>query len=141
MTSEINVGTLGEANPSTDTIRKNFDQAAAEITALQTFGGIGSSATVAALGTVQADAAAITTGLTLVSGADAIKGVKLPAAAARQVCFVKNGANAVLKIWPNTDDAINAIAANSAFSIAALTSVILVSYDATTWYSFPLVAS
>ena len=98
-------------------------------------------ATVAALGTVQGDAAAITTGFTLVSGADAAKGVILPTAAPGLVAIVKNGANAVLKIWPNTSDAINAIAANSSLDIAALTSVVLVSYDATTWYSVPLLPS
>jgi len=99
------------------------------------------TATVAATGSLQTDAAAVTTGFTLVSAADATKGVKLPAAAAGLQVIIKNGANAVLKIWPNTDDAINAVGANNAFSIAALTSVHLISYDATTWYSLPLLPS
>lgn len=99
------------------------------------------TATVAATGSLQTDAAAVTTGFTLVTAADATKGVKLPAAAAGLQVTIKNGANAVLKIWPNTDDAINAVGANNAFSIAALTSVQLISYDATTWYSLPLLPS
>jgi len=99
------------------------------------------TATVAATGSNQSNAAAVTTGFTLVSAADATKGVKLPAASAGLQCIVKNGANAVLKIWPNTSDAINAIAANGSFDIAALTSVHLVSYDAVTWYSLPLLPS
>lgn len=99
------------------------------------------SATVAAAGSTQANAAAIATGFTLVSAANGTKGVLLPAAAAGLVCIIKNNAAGALKIWPNTDDAINAVDANAAFSITNLTSVMLVAYDATTWYSVPLVAS
>ena len=104
--------------------------------------GIGATpATVAATGTVQADAASIAVGFTLVSGADAAKGVKLPAAAAGKMCYVKNNAAAILKVWPNTDDAINAIAANSNIAMASLTSAIYYAYDATTWYTIPLLPS
>jgi predicted RecA/RadA family phage recombinase len=97
--------------------------------------------TVAATGSTQADAAQLVEGHTLVSAADATKGVKLPAAAAGKQVSIKNGANAVLKVWPATGDAINAIAANSNYVLAAYTSVILISYDGTTWHSIPLVAS
>lgn len=99
------------------------------------------TATVAATGSAQGDAAAVTTGFTLVTAADGTKGVILPAAAAGKQVEIKNGANAVLKIYPATGDAINALAANAALSIAALTSVILTAYDATTWYSTPLLPS
>ena len=75
------------------------------------------------------------------SAADATKGVLLPAAAAGALCIVKNNVNAVLKIWPASGDAINAIGADTAMSIAALTSVVLVAYDATTWYTVPLLPS
>lgn len=98
-------------------------------------------ATVAAAGANQGNAAAIATGFTLVSAADATKGVILPAAAAGLICFVKNNAAAVLKVYPNTSDAINAIAADGAFSMASLTSCIFIAYDAVTWYTIPLVAS
>jgi len=99
------------------------------------------SATVAAAGSTQANAAAIATGFTLVSAADATKGVKLPAAAAGLVCIVKNNVNAVLKVWPNTSDAINALNADAVMNMAALTSAIFVAYDATTWYTVPLLPS
>lgn len=135
-------------NPSTDSIRKAMQTADDEISALQTadaasvtLQGVGVVATVAATGSLQTDAAAVGVGFTLVSAADATKGVKLPAAVAGQQCRIKNNANAVLKVWPNTDDAINAIAANSALSMAAFTSAIFECYDGTTWYTTPLLPS
>ena len=99
------------------------------------------SATVAATGTVQADAALIATGFTLVSGADDTKGVKLPAAAAGLVCIIKVGTGADLKVWPNTSDAINAIAADSAMTVVDDVCFALIAYDATTWYTLPLLPS
>ncbi len=100
------------------------------------------SATVAAAGSTQANANAVTTGFTLVSAADDTKGVRLPAAAAGLLCIIKNNVSAkTLKIWPATSDAVNALSPDSSFDIAGLTSCLLVAYDATTWYSVPLVAS
>lgn len=100
-------------------------------------------ATVAAAGSVQGDAGACVAGFTHATGADATKGVRLPAAAAGVICIIKNSdaANAILKIWPASGDAINAITADAAFSIAAKTSVMLIALDATTWYSLPLLPS
>jgi len=108
-----------------------------------TFGGMPRipTATVAAAGDAQANAAAITTGFTLVSAADATKGVKLPAAVAGAVCIVKNNVAAVLKVWPATGDAINAESVNANDVLAASTSATYVAYDATTWYSIPLLGS
>ena len=100
--------------------------------------------TVVATGTTQANAAALTGGCTnLVTGADATKGVVLPAAVAGLRVEVKNAdvANAVLKIWPAVGDGVNAVAVDAAFSIAAKTSVVLVALDGTTWYSIPLLPS
>ena len=71
----------------------------------------------------------------------ASKGVLLPAAAAGKVVIIKNNAAGALKIWPASGDAINAVAPDGAYSITNLTSVLLVAYDDTTWYSVPLVAS
>jgi len=99
------------------------------------------TATVAATGSTQSDAASISDGLTLVTAADATKGVKLPAAIAGRTVIIKNGANAVLKVWPATGDGINAITVDSNYVLAANTSSLLIAYDATTWYSVPLVAS
>jgi predicted RecA/RadA family phage recombinase len=101
------------------------------------------SATVAATGSIQGDAALVAEGFTLVTAADATKAALLPAAAAGAVCIIKNedSANAVLPIFPAVGDAINALSANASLDIAAKTAVILVAYDATTWYSIPLLAS
>lgn len=99
------------------------------------------SATVAATGSAQGDAAAVTAGFTLVSAADGTKGVILPAASAGVVVIIKNGAGAILKIYPASADAINALSANASYNIASNTSTLLVAYDSTTWYSVPLVAS
>lgn len=100
------------------------------------------SNTKAAAGSAQGDATAITAeGFCLVTAADATKGVKLPAAAAGKMVIVKNNANAVLKVYPNTSDAINALSADAAISMAAYTSAIFIAYDATTWYTVPLLPS
>ena len=102
------------------------------------------SATVAAAGSSNTDAAAIAGGFTLVSAADATKGVILAAPVAGTVVIIKNGdtANAVLKVYPNSGAAINALTATTgAYSMAAKTSMLLVAYSATQWYTLPLVAS
>ena len=99
------------------------------------------SATVAAAGSTQANAAAVSDGFTLVSGADGTKGILLPAAVAGRTVILKNNANAVLKVWPASGDAVNAITADSNYVLAAYTSSLLVAYDSTTWYSVPLLAS
>jgi hypothetical protein len=99
------------------------------------------SATVAAAGSTQANAAAVSDGFTLVSGADGTKGILLPAAVAGRTVILKNNANAVLKVWPASGDAVNATAADSNYVLAAYTSSLLVAYDSTTWYSVPLLAS
>ena len=99
------------------------------------------AATVAAAGDAQGNAAAITTGFTVVTAADGTKGVKLPTAVAGLMVIVKNNANNTLKLYPNSDDAINAIAANTELVMGAYTSCILVAYDATHWYTIPLLPS
>jgi hypothetical protein len=99
-------------------------------------------ATVAATGSVQGDAAALPeSGFVTVSAADATKGVRLPAAVAGRTLRIKNLNAAVLKLWPATGDAINAIAANSSMNIPASTAFTIISYDGTTWYTIPLVPS
>lgn len=100
------------------------------------------TSTVAAAGSVQGDAAALSDGFNLVSAADGTKGVKLPAAVAGRVVIIKNNTSAqVLKVWPSSGDAINAVTADSNDTMAGLTAMLLVAYDATTWYSIPLLAS
>jgi hypothetical protein len=98
-------------------------------------------AAVAAVGSTQANAAALSEGLNVVSAADGTKGVRLPTAVAGTVVIVKSTAAAALKIYPATGAAINAVTANDAYSIASLTSTMLVASSTTQWYSVPLVAS
>ena len=110
---------------------------------LTTTGGLYiKTATVAAAGSNQGTAAAVSDGFTLVTAADDAKGVILPAAVAGRTVIIKNNVSAkTLKIYPASGDAINALSANASYDIAGLTSTMLVAYDATTWYSLPLVAS
>lgn len=101
---------------------------------------------VAAAGSAQGDATAITeTGPAFIhgTGADGTKGIILPAAAAGRILFIKNSdaANAVLKVYPASGDAINALAGDVAISMAAKTSAVFVALDATTWYTIPLLPS
>lgn len=98
-------------------------------------------AAVAAAGSVQGDAAALSEGLNVVSAADATKGVILPAGAVGKEVWVKNNAAAVLKVYPATGGAINAVAANGAFSMASLTACLFKASATGQWYTFPLVAS
>ena len=99
------------------------------------------TATVAAAGSTQANAAAVSDGFTLVTGADGTKGVVLPAAVAGRTVILKNNAGSTLKVWPASGDGINAITVDSNFTMATVTACMLVAYDSTTWYSIPLVAS
>ena len=94
------------------------------------------SATVAATGSSNTDAATVAGGFTLVTAADATKGVILSAPVAGTVVIIKNGdaANAVLKVYPNSGASINALTATTGgYSMAAKTSMILVAYSATQW--------
>lgn len=99
------------------------------------------NADVAATGSTQADAAQVYEGFTVVTGADATKGVILPTAVPGMRVTIKNGTAAVLKVYPKTGGAINAVATNGAFSVPASTPVILVAKTPTQWYSIPLLPS
>lgn len=100
----------------------------------------------AAAGNAQGNAGAVTVasgGFVHATGADATKGIVLPAAAAGAFIIVKNAdaANNVLKVYPASGDAINALSADAAISMAAKTSALFVAIDATTWYTVPLLPS
>lgn len=101
-----------------------------------------SSATAAAAGSTNADATVIGEGFTLVTAADGTKGVKLPAPSPGAICVVKNGAAAILKVYPGTGKKINGgTATTGALSMAANTSCVFVAYDTTDWYTAPLLPS
>jgi hypothetical protein len=101
--------------------------------------------TVAAAGSTAANAGVATTyGVIHATGADATKGIKLPTAAAGKVVIVKNAdaANAVLKVYPGTDDKINsATATTGSLNMAAKTSAMFVAISDVDWFSVPLLPS
>lgn len=90
---------------------------------------------VAATGSTQADAAALTQGaLNTVSAADGTKGVLLPAAVAGAKCRVYNEhASNGLKVYPASGDDINDGTANAAVTIEGKTLAIFEAIDAATW--------
>ena len=131
--------TITGATISGGTVSSATSVSASDIT---TTGGLYiKTATVAAAGSTQANAAAVSDGFTLVTAADGTKGVVLPAAVAGRTVILKNNVAAVLKVWPASGDGINAITVDSNFTITNLSACMLVAYDSTTWYSIPLVAS
>ena len=97
----------------------------------------------AAAGTTRADATAMTASFNWVTGADAAKGVILPAPTAGRLVVIKNDdtANAILKVYAPGSATINGTAGSTAFSMAAKTAGWFVAYDTTSWFSVPLVAS
>lgn len=91
--------------------------------------------TVAAAGSTQGDATAIAHRVEVVTAADATKGVILPATpTAGDYYIIANGANAVLKIYPGSGDAINGTAANSAVSVAAYAYTPCFASSASQWW-------
>lgn len=107
------------------------------VVATTPIGGTGSTVTdigtLAAAGTTIADAGVIANRHTLVTAADATKGVVLPAANVGDVYVIGNGAAAVLKVYPAVDSSINGLAANANIAIAASKGAVLVKYNATAW--------
>lgn len=94
------------------------------------------SATVAAGGTTQANANAVTTGFTKVTGADNTASIVLPSAAAGAVCVIKSSVSGkTLPVFPAASDAINGGAANASYIMANMAQRVFVAYDATTWYT------
>lgn len=144
-------GGIGGTNQTVPVTAANFQAlaeemvlAVAKINALVTaINNLITVTAVAAAGNAQGNAAALSEGINIVSAADDTKGVKLPTAAAGKICIVKSTvANKILKVYPNTDDVINALSANAAISLASgPTPAIFVCADETTWYTVPLLPS
>ena len=97
----------------------------------------------AAAGSTRADATAMTASFNWVTGADATKGVVLPAPTAGRIIALKNDdtANAVLKVYAPGSAQINGVAGTTAFSVAAKKACFFVAYDTTDWFSIPLLPS
>lgn len=99
-------------------------------------------ASVTAAGSVIGDAAQLSQGLNIVTGADGTKGVILPTAVAGMQVIVKGVTAGVLKVYPKTGATINALSASAAISLASgATPAIFVASSATQWYTIPLLPS
>ena len=99
-------------------------------------------AAVTAAGSTAADAAQLSQGLNVVTGADGTKGVILPVAVPGMQVIVKGVTAGVLKVYPETSSTINALSASAAISLASgAIPVTFVASTATQWYTLPLVAS
>lgn len=97
---------------------------------------------VAGAGTVIGDAAALSTGFTVITGANGTVGWKLPVTTGGDVVILKGTTAGVAKIWPQTDGQINAVGTSTAMSLASgVIPVILISISATQWYTIPLLPS
>jgi len=101
------------------------------------------NADVAATGSTVTDAAQLSSGFTVVTGADGTKGVKLPATpAAGTIVIIKGTTAGVLKVWPDAAATINAIGSNGAISLASgAIPAIFIAKSTTQWYTLPLVPS
>jgi len=103
---------------------------------------VDTNGSLAATGSTIADAAAIVTNIVFVTAADATKGVLLPAILPGERVTVKNTANAVLKVWPNTASVqINGLGAGNSISMAAYTCCDFVGASTVLAYTNPLVPS
>lgn len=90
-------------------------------------------ATVAAAGTNQGTATAITEVFNNVTGADGAKGVALPTAATGGQCFIYNAGTSPLLVYPASSDDINDGGANTAVYVGANAWAVFKAMDATTW--------
>lgn len=100
------------------------------------------TATVAAAGTNQATAAALTASTAhLVTGADDTKGVVLPAAAPGTWVIIKVGDGADLKVYPASGDKINALSTDAALTVVDDVSFLMWALNSEQWYTMPLLPS
>jgi predicted RecA/RadA family phage recombinase len=97
---------------------------------------------VTAAGSVIGDAAQLSQGLNIVTGADGTKGVILPVAVPGMQVIVKGVTAGVLKVWPKSGSTINALSASAAMSLASgAIPATFVASSATQWYTLPLLPS
>lgn len=93
---------------------------------------------VAATGSAIGDAAQLTTGVSIVTGADGTKAVKLPATPKiGELCIVLNSdESSALEIFPGeAGDSINSASAGAAFTVAAMGMFIAIATSNAQWYA------
>ncbi len=101
------------------------------------------NADVAAAGSTVTDAAQLSSGFTVVTGANGTLGVKLPATpAAGTIVIIKGTTAGVLKVWPDAAATINAVGSNGAMSLASgVIPAWFIAKSPTQWYTLPLLPS
>jgi hypothetical protein len=92
------------------------------------------NASVAAAGTDQGGATALTKTVNIVTSATANQGVKLPTAAVGVSVTIVNTTAVTIKVYPNTSDVIDEGTVNVAVNLAPYSSVQLVAQDTQDWY-------
>lgn len=108
---------------------------AGQAKAMNGFGG-----TLAAVGSTAADAALVTTSVSIITGANATTGVILPAVGPGETCTLFNNSASTLKVWPPTGAAITVVGtglgtANAAFSQLTYKTVIFTCQSSTQWFA------
>lgn len=98
----------------------------------------GAGASLAAAGSAQGDAALVKSSITIVTGADGTKGVRLPASFPGESCTLFNNAGSTLKVYPPTGAAISVAGTglgtgNAAFSQLTYKATSYVCQSATQW--------
>jgi len=135
--NQLGVGTY--CGVCVETAASGDDYGAVNINAQTNLLGV---AAITAAGSTIADAAQLSQGLNVVTGADGTKGVILPVAVPGMQVIVKGVTAGVLKVYPKTSSTINALSASAAISLASgAIPVTFVASTATQWYTLPLVAS
>lgn len=95
-----------------------------------------STGTVAAAGSVQGDAGAVTAQTTTVTASDGTKGVVLPTAVAgMEIVVVNTVSGQNLKIYPASGAAIDYAAADAAYTLAGRKHAMFRATSATQWYA------
>ena len=137
-TKTVNMGTAGLSGSTTAI---NIGSAVSGATSTTTLNGLiidSISAAVSAAGATQGTATALVSNInnvTVVTAAAA--GVRLPTAVAGMRILIRNSDSAdTLNIYPATGGTINALGANTAFTLTAGSTTELMATTATQWYTF-----
>ena len=91
-------------------------------------------ASVAAAGTDQSNATALTKAVNIVTSATTNQGVKLPTAADGISVTIVNTTAVTIKVYPNTSDVIDGGTVNVAVNLAPYSSIQIVAQDTQDWY-------
>lgn len=127
---------------NTGVAKTTGDQTLAGVKTFSSMFKIPINSPVAGAGSVIGDAAALSTGFTVITGANGTLGWKLPVTTGGDVVILKGTTAGVAKIWPQTGGQINAVGTSTAMSLASgAIPVILISISATQWYTIPLLPS